>query len=636
MRLSRLALLLTGCAVMALTAPAAAQEVPVIIDPPLAPQVGQPPVVIPVPGVDAVEPHELLPPLVVPADDPPAPPEEAVAPPIPAIWAPVPVDDQGRSAYGLYLSGRLANIRGDRTEGAALLAKAQALAPEQPSVTEEAYMFGLFSGDLEAVRRLRPAVRDNPLFSEAGRMVELVESFARGDSRASLAQLRAQPFIEPYGDAVRYLAPSIAAAAGDWDSALAPVDAPATHIAGLILRQQRAWLLEARRRHGEAEAEYGILMAMPAGARLFGLNYAEFLERQGRGDEALPVYDAFLATPLSDSRAALGRARISNRKAPPSAPTFLENASEALMFAALQNSQFAIQAERPDLNRLSTIYLRLAERLHPADAITLQLGESLSVAGDVGPARAAFSRVSRTDPLMYARAQVYLAQGLAADGQNDAAFDAFRRADAAARAEPAFALALANHLNNVGRHEESLTVLDRPSLNAAQQPADVRFERGRALEGLGRLDAAENELWAALQTVPDNPTLLNYLGYMWVDSGRRVDQGAEMLARAHAADPENGNIQDSLGWAQFRQGRYEAAVETLEGAVNKEPANAEIVDHLGDAYWQVGRRREAEWQWSRVLTLDPDAERRAEVEQKLVRGLTAPAPAPAPVSASQP
>ena len=94
-----------------------------------------------------------------------------------------------------------------------------------------------------------------------------------------------------------------------------------------------------------------------------------------------------------------------------------------------------------------------------------------------------------------------------------------------------------------------------------------------------------------------------------------------MIARAHAAEPKDGNIQDSLGWAQFRQGLYEAAVVNLEGAVAKEPANAEINDHLGDAYWAVGRQREAGFQWNRVLTLDPDAERRAEVERKIAQGL---------------
>ncbi|MFO0411894.1 MAG: tetratricopeptide repeat protein, partial [bacterium] len=161
-----------------------------------------------------------------------------------------------------------------------------------------------------------------------------------------------------------------------------------------------------------------------------------------------------------------------------------------------------------------------------------------------------------------------------------------------------------------------------PSANAARGQPEIREIRGLTLQELGRIEEAEAELWAALQAAPDNASLLNSLGYMWVDTGRRVEQGAEMLARAHAAEPEDGNIQYSLGWARFRQGQYDIAVETLEGAVSKEPASAEINDHLGDAYWQVGRRREAQWQWNRVLTLEPDAERRAEVEQKLANGLS--------------
>ena len=105
-----------------------------------------------------------------------------------------------------------------------------------------------------------------------------------------------------------------------------------------------------------------------------------------------------------------------------------------------------------------------------------------------------------------------------------------------------------------------------------------------------------------------------------------------MIARAHALEPDNGNIQDSLGWAQFKQGQYETAVVTLEQAVDKEPANAEINDHLGDAYWKVGRRREAVWLWNRVLVLDPDDERRAAVERKIADGLEA---APAAKGVSQ-
>jgi Flp pilus assembly protein TadD len=165
-------------------------------------------------------------------------------------------------------------------------------------------------------------------------------------------------------------------------------------------------------------------------------------------------------------------------------------------------------------------------------------------------------------------------------------------------------------------------------LNVAGQPFEVRLLRGAALEGLKRFDEAEAELWAALQLRPNDPTALNYLGYLWVDSGRRIDEGAAMIARAHEAEPDNGNYQDSFGWAQYRQGRYDAAVATLESAVAKEPANAEVNDHLGDAYWRAGRRREAAWQWNRVLTLEVDGDRRAGAEKKLAEGLpdpTAPA-----------
>jgi len=115
---------------------------------------------------------------------------------------------------------------------------------------------------------------------------------------------------------------------------------------------------------------------------------------------------------------------------------------------------------------------------------------------------------------------------------------------------------------------------------------------------------------------------------MWVDGGERVAEGAEMIARAVAAQPESGHIQDSLGWAQYRQGDYEQAVDTLELAVGLEPGDPTINDHLGDAYWQVGRRREAGFQWSRVLSLDPDADLRAEVERKLSDGLAPGAAAP--------
>ena len=605
MHLSRLALLLAGCALTALVSPARAQEAP-----PSVPE--------------AVEPQPLpAAPAIVIENAAVAPSAPAVVA-IPAVWSPVPADETGLTAYGLYLSGRLAAFRGENTVGAEFLARSQALTPEQPTLAEEAFRSGLFAGDLDTLAELAPAVQDNALLAEAGRLVMVVDALDDGDARAGLALLRSQPFAEPFAAIGRYILPAVAARAGDWDVALAPVEAPPTDIDALVLRHQRARLLDSRRRYAEAEAEFKVLTGSPLGSQLFSADYGRFLERRGRRDEALTLYEASLTGPSPDPEALVGRLRVLERAAPPPAPTVRESAAFAIKLAAIQIG------ERGE-NQLSAIFLRLADSLGPDDEIALRLGLSLVAARQEEPAREAFSRVTPANPIVYAGAQFGLGLSFQRDERNEEALAAFSRADAAAPGQNEVIFRLAQQLIAMDRPEEALTVLNRPSVNVAGQAPGLRLLRGATLETLGRLDEAENELWAALTAAPNEPAILNHLGYMWVDTGRRVEQGAEMLARAHAAEPENGNIQDSLGWAQFRQGQYDIAVETLEGAVSKEPANAEIVDHLGDAYWQVGRRREAEWQWSRVLTLDPDAERRAEVEQKLAKGLSV----EPPVSAGQ-
>ncbi|HZW15743.1 MAG TPA: tetratricopeptide repeat protein [Brevundimonas sp.] len=614
MRLNPLRLLLSGCALLAIAAPAAAQDAPVIIiDPPLRDGA---PVVVPLPG-DDIGPEDLRPPAVVPTDDP-APVAEPVAPPIPEVWAPAPFAADGQSAYGLYLSGRVASLRGEQARGAELLARSQSLTPEQPQLGGEAFLASLFSGDIDAVVRLAPFVADNPLFAGAGRLATVVQTLRNGDGAAALAAMRGDPFPDPYGPVTTYLLPAIAAAGGDWDTALRPVETPTTETAGLVLRDQRAQLLESRRRFAEAEAEFKALLAIPDGARLFRVHYGAFLERRGRRNEALAVYTAALAGDAPDPRALVAGRRMRSGGRAPAAPTLRQIASDALAFAAMETSQV-------DVHELSAIYLHFAAALHSDDTITLRLAEALDEAHQDAAARAAYVRVGPANPIVYASAQLGLGSSLAEEDRQDEALEAFIRADAAAPDQIVVSRMLANQYFNLGRYEEALEILNRPTVNTADQSADVRFDRGRTLERLGRIEAAEAELWTALQMAPDNPVLLNHLGYLWVDSGRRVEQGAEMIARAFAADPRNANIQDSLGWAHYRRGQYEIAVETLEQAVAKQPANAEINDHLGDAYWQVGRRREASWQWNRVLTLEPEPERRAEVEQKLADGLSAPA-----------
>jgi len=578
-----------------------------------------PPVVLPVEGLPVPDAPEIVPESTDPeaelAED--AAPAEPEIIPIPAVWAPVPRDAEGRSAYGLYLAGRLALSRGLGETGAALFADVEDLTPEQPTVRLQAFTAALLAGDLDLAARLRPWGEDvPPVISEVGRLVAVIQTFVHDDPAAGLAELRAAPIGQPHARAGLYVQPWIAAAAGDWDLALSLPTATvtATDPTSLFLRHSHALLLENHRQYAEADAAFAALTASPLGAQLFRLSYAEYLERRGRRAEALAVYDAAIAGGSTDPAVARGRARLMARGRVPAAPTLRAGAADILTIAA-------IQASTEGGAEVAAVYLRLALNLDHTDLTQFRLGQALAAAGREVDARDALARVAPSDPALYAQARMEIGRSFQRGEETEAALAEFHLAATAVPDEAEVAYVLASQLIQLDRYDEALAILNGPLLNTVGQPFEVRFVRGVVYESLGRVDEAEAELWAALQARPDDSTVLNYLGYLWVDSGKRVGQGAEMIARAHAAEPTNGNIQDSLGWAQYRQGQYETAVDTLEAAVAKEPANAEINDHLGDAYWQVGRQREAGFQWERVLTLDPDADQRAEVERKLAEGL---------------
>jgi tetratricopeptide (TPR) repeat protein len=598
-------ILLVPASLLALAAAgsAMAQDAPPVSDP--ASQV---------PGVPSSPPPPVI--VVGATPDPSAPTLEA----IPRVWSASPRDAQGRSAYGLYLSGRSALNAGEPSEGADLLALVETLTPEQPIVREQAFTSALLAGDLNLAARLAPAnAGGSPVISQAGTLVSVVQAFANGDARAANAILKAHPVGAPHARVGTLIAPWVAAAAGDWQTALAEPNPTADPLTVILGHYDRARLLERHRRFDEAEAALKALAEDARTGPLFRVAYGNLLERRGRRDEALAVYDAAIAAGSTDPGLITSRARVVARGRAPALPTFREGAAEALTVAAQQ-------ASAEGAHEFAVVYLRLSLNLDRDPAGLYRLGYSLSQANLEVPARLTLAQVSDEDPVIYTAARVALGLSMDKADRHEEALAAFRQAEVASPTDPRVASLIVGQLMALERWNEALEVLGGPLLNTADQSANIRFMRGVAYESLGRIAEAEGELWAALQAEPDEPSFLNYLGYLWVDNGTRVAEGTALIERAHAADPEDGNIQDSLGWARYRQGQYDIAVETLEQAVAKEPANAEINDHLGDAYWQVGRRREAGFQWNRVLTLDPDASRRAEVERKLEQGLTEVAP----------
>ena len=156
------------------------------------------------------------------------------------------------------------------------------------------------------------------------------------------------------------------------------------------------------------------------------------------------------------------------------------------------------------------------------------------------------------------------------------------------------------------------------------------YARGIAYERTKQWPEAEKDFLYALELEPEQPFVLNYLGYSWVDMGMHLDRAKGMLYRAVELRPDDGFIVDSLGWVHYRLGEYAAAVEQLERAVELEPGDPVINDHLGDAYWRVGRHREARYQWRRALTLEPEEDTVAAIEEKLRQGLPKPDQEPQP------
>jgi Flp pilus assembly protein TadD len=148
------------------------------------------------------------------------------------------------------------------------------------------------------------------------------------------------------------------------------------------------------------------------------------------------------------------------------------------------------------------------------------------------------------------------------------------------------------------------------------------YARGISYERAKQWPKAEADFKKALELFPDQPLVLNYLGYSWVDQGMNVPEAFKMLRRAVELRPTDGYIIDSLGWAYYRLGQYPEAVRELEKAIELKASDPVNNDHLGDAYWRVGRKLEAKFQWNHARDLNPEPEDLERILKKIEHGLT--------------
>ena len=176
------------------------------------------------------------------------------------------------------------------------------------------------------------------------------------------------------------------------------------------------------------------------------------------------------------------------------------------------------------------------------------------------------------------------------------------------------------------QYEDAVSSFDQwraavPELGpAAAQPL---FIAGISAYRLNDFEAMEEALLKSLELRPDDPNVLNFLAYSWVERGLNLDQSFDMLNKAVELQPESGAIIDSLGWAYYQLGQYAEALPHLERAFQINPWSWEIAEHVGDAYWKVDRKREAQYFWARALDLPDIPEDHVDaIQVKLENGLS--------------
>jgi tetratricopeptide (TPR) repeat protein len=270
------------------------------------------------------------------------------------------------------------------------------------------------------------------------------------------------------------------------------------------------------------------------------------------------------------------------------------------------------------------INARAATILRPdhVDALVLT-GELLDSQSQYDLADAALRRVPRDDPSFFG-AEIARAEVLMSADRDEAALEVLLALTRSNPDEISVWTAYADALRRMERFGAAGDAYDRAlALSGGDAPRDwfLFYARGIARERTGDWSSAEADFRRALELNPEQPAVLNYLGYGLVEERIKLDEALDMIERAVAARPDDGYITDSLGWVLYRLGRYDEAVAPMERAVQLLPLDPIINDHLGDVLWTVGREREAEFQWRRALSLDPEPEDEARIRRKLDIGL---------------
>ncbi len=521
---------------------------------------------------------------------------------------------------GTYLAGRVAGMEADHARAAEYFTRALALDAQNPSLMELALTaqvnLGSFGNATAIMRRMQGAGVEASLID----IVQLTDWMEAEDyaalREALVAGLSLGDLLDGFLDQLALGWAELGA--GDSAAAMEAFDQLAQQpmLRGVVL-YHKALALAVSGDFAGAEAllsgeSEGPLPLSGRGLRL----RAEVQSQLGHYDQALALleeaYDGSVAPQMADIVAKL--------EAGEAIPLSIPDAKAGLAEAFYTMAQVLYgQAD----NSLSLVYAQVARQLNRehVDAL-LMVASIFDEQANYALASELYDQVPRGHPA-YLQAEFGRASALRYAGRKDAAIEVLNQLSKSYPDLVDVHVSLGDALTSDDRweaaraaYDKAVALLDDPSANDWQ----IFYARGITLERLGIWPEAEADFRKALELSPDEPRVLNYLGYSLVEKRESLDEALDMIRKASEQRPEDGYISDSLGWVYYRLGRYEEAVGPMERAAEIMAIDPVINDHLGDVYWAVGRKLEAQFMWRRALSftdygssnedVDPDRIRR--------------------------
>lgn len=510
-------------------------------------------------------------------------------------------------APGAYLSGRFAASEGDMSKATDLFLKGLKTDPGNPDLQVQAFIAALLAGRPEAAS-LAGQMPGNPMAqllladedAKAGRWSSAENRFAAMVRQGPI--LLMQPLLVAWSQQ----------GAGHTDAALAtlkPLVDGQRFRGGYALHA--ALIADLGGRQADANRLYKIAEADSGGQNLqLARMLASWNVRQGRVPEAQQAFSNLqdnssdIAISIPALYSAAGHRQV-------------RNATDGMAESYLA---LAGALRGQDSNDLALVLLRLALELRPDLTVArLLMADILDTNKHSDVALDTLKPVAADDPLI---AVVRLRQAALSDkiGDHDAALKLLDDVAAKNPSRPEPLAMRGDILRGQKQFPEAVAAYDA-AIAKIGKPTKANwplfYERGIALERSQDWPRAEADLQHALALSPDEPYVLNYLGYSWTEQGKNLPRAHQMIARAVEQRPNDGSIVDSLGWVTLRQGNVTEAVKLLERATELQPTDATVNYHLGDAYWAAGRKLQAQFQWRRSLTLSPEPEDVPKLEAKL-------------------